>query len=164
MVGIYDDQQIICDNTLIVSVLFKDLKNVQNNHIKKYFSNVNKDRATVEKSSENYDLKYILGLCNSKAIQFYLRIILRKGELHAYPDDWKHIPIPSINIEKQMPLISLVDQMLSSQKELHQAKTDKDKLYYERRCNDLDTEIDRLVYKLYGLTEDERKIVEESIK
>ena len=42
------------------------------------------------------------------------------------------------------------------------AQTDKAKNYYERNCAALDREIDRLVYDLYGLTEDEIRIVEES--
>ena len=41
-----------------------------------------------------------------------------------------------------------------------QAKTDKDKTYYENKCASLDRQIDRLVYELYGLTEEEIKIVE----
>lgn len=40
------------------------------------------------------------------------------------------------------------------------AKTDKDKIYYERKCDMLDKQIDAEVYKLYGLTEEEIKIVE----
>ena len=47
------------------------------------------------------------------------------------------------------------------QKHKRKAKTDKDKTYYENKCVALDRQIDRLVYDLYGLTEDEIKIVEE---
>ena len=39
-------------------------------------------------------------------------------------------------------------------------KTDKDKTYYENKCAALDRQIDRLVYDLYGLTEEEIQIVE----
>jgi hypothetical protein len=40
------------------------------------------------------------------------------------------------------------------------AKTDKDKTYYGNKCSSLDRQIDRIVYDLYGLTEDEIKLVE----
>jgi adenine-specific DNA-methyltransferase len=50
--------------------------------------------------------------------------------------------------------------MLTAKKQLHSAKTDKDKTYYERKCESLDKQIDSEVYKLYGLTEEEIKIVE----
>jgi len=44
------------------------------------------------------------------------------------------------------------------------AKTEGDKNYLERKCERIDKEIDQLVYQLYGLTEEEIKIVEESVK
>ncbi|MBI5403494.1 MAG: hypothetical protein HY959_08835 [Ignavibacteriae bacterium] len=42
----------------------------------------------------------------------------------------------------------------------HESKTDKDKTYYERKCESLDRQIDSEVYKLYGLTDEEIQIVE----
>ena len=50
--------------------------------------------------------------------------------------------------------------MLEAKKRLAKAKTDKDKTYYENKCAALDRQIDRLVYELYGLTEEEVQIVE----
>jgi hypothetical protein len=50
--------------------------------------------------------------------------------------------------------------MLSAKKQLYESKTDRDKDYYERRCSDLDHQIDAEVYKLYDLTEEEIKIME----
>lgn len=61
----------------------------------------------------------------------------------------------------------MTDLMLEAKKQLHTAKTDKYKTYYERKCcksalagDFLDQQIDAEVYKLYGLTEEEIKIVE----
>lgn len=54
-------------------------------------------------------------------------------------------------------------KMLSSKKQLQQAKTEGDKNHLERKCERMDKEIDQLVYQLYGLTEEEIKIVEESL-
>ena len=53
-----------------------------------------------------------------------------------------------------------VEAMLEAKKQLAKAKTDKDKAYYENKCAALDRQIDRLVYQLYGLTEEEVQIVE----
>jgi hypothetical protein len=39
-----------------------------------------------------------------------------------------------------------------------------DKDFYENKCAALDRQIDRLVYDLYGLTEAEIKLVEDSAK
>jgi hypothetical protein len=44
--------------------------------------------------------------------------------------------------------------------QFHLSKTDKDKTYYERKCESLDQQIDSEVYKLYGLSEEEIRIVE----
>ena len=60
--------------------------------------------------------------------------------------------------------VRLVEQILEAKKQLQQAKTEGDKNYLVRKCERIDKEIDELVYKLYGLTEDEIKIVEESVK
>ena len=57
-------------------------------------------------------------------------------------------------------LIKIVDQMLEAKKQLQGAKTEGDKNYLNRKCERLDKEIDQLVYQLYGLTEEEIKIVE----
>jgi len=40
------------------------------------------------------------------------------------------------------------------------AQSDKDKNFYENKCDSLDHQIDALVYEPYGLTADEIKIVE----
>jgi len=49
---------------------------------------------------------------------------------------------------------------LEAKKELAKAQTDKDKTYYESKCASLDAQIDRMVYELYGLTEEEIRIVD----
>jgi len=50
--------------------------------------------------------------------------------------------------------------MLETQSRLQQALSDEDKKLLEKRATIIDKQIDRAVYKLYGLTEDEVKIVE----
>jgi hypothetical protein len=53
-----------------------------------------------------------------------------------------------------------VQQRLDAVEQLATATTEKDKTYYENKCAALDGQIDRLVYELYGLTDDEIAIVE----
>jgi Cys-tRNA synthase (O-phospho-L-seryl-tRNA:Cys-tRNA synthase) len=60
-------------------------------------------------------------------------------------------------------LVSLVDNMLELQKKHHDARTEQDKDLYERQIKMVDTQIDGLVYDLYGLTEEEIEIVENSL-
>ena len=59
-------------------------------------------------------------------------------------------------------MVSLVEQMLELHKKLGGAKLSNEKEMIQRRIDATDSEIDRLVYDLYGLTDEEIKIVEES--
>ena len=58
-------------------------------------------------------------------------------------------------------LVSLVDNMLELQKKYHDARMERDKELYEQQIRIVDAQIDRLVYDLYGLTEEEVKVVGE---
>lgn len=99
-----------------------------------------------------YSTKFILGLINSKLINWYytnqftnestLTVNLSKEYL-------SQIPIIILSDEGQKLTIDKVDQILSLKKENPQADT-----------GDLEKEIDIMVYELYGLTEEEIKIVE----
>ncbi len=57
-------------------------------------------------------------------------------------------------------MFSHVDQMLELYKQLASAKTDHDKTAIQRQIDATDRQVDQLVYELYGLTEEEIKIVE----
>jgi ClpP class serine protease len=52
--------------------------------------------------------------------------------------------------------------MLELYKELAAAKTPDDKTRLQRQIDATDRQIDQLVYELYGLTEEEIKVVEEA--
>ncbi len=62
------------------------------------------------------------------------------------------------------PRKTLVARMLSLHKQLPTAKTDHEKTALQRRIDATDKQIDQLVYELYGLTEEEIKIVEGQAK
>ncbi len=57
-------------------------------------------------------------------------------------------------------MVELVETMLELNKKLPDAKTDHNKNLIQRQIDYTDSEIDKLVYNLYGLTVDEIKIVE----
>ena len=112
------------------------------------------------------DLKYLTGILNSKVINFWLYHKGKKqgDQLQIDKEPLLEIPIFKTN-DKNIhdKLISLVDQMLDAQKLYHNAKTENDKKLYKQKIDLIDKDIDRLVYGLYGLTEEEIKIVEEEI-
>jgi hypothetical protein len=104
------------------------------------------------------NLKYILALLNSKLYYIWLYFRgKRKGEmLELLYTPLTEIPIKKVSLTDQKPFIDLVDKILEITKDddylTNSAKQVKVK-EYERQ-------IDQMVYKLYGLTEEEIKIVE----
>jgi adenine-specific DNA-methyltransferase len=120
-------------------------------------------------TSKNINLKYLLGVLNSRVLTYYLRQKLITN-VSGYPQilmgQLDQLPIKVVNFlnesvkQSHDKIVQLVDQMLEAKKQLQKVTTDKDKTYYERRCETLDRQIDQLVYELYGLTEEEIKIVE----
>ena len=105
-----------------------------------------KTRMEMESLSQKVDLKYLLGILNSKYADVLLTN-LRGGDYHIYPEHIRNIPIPNATIEQQQSIVRLVDETLKEK------KTNAD-------TSSLEAEIDQLVYQLYGLTDDEIAVVE----
>jgi len=69
-------------------------------------------------------------------------------------------------ITNQLPFINLSDKMLSLNKKLQEIsdKNTLEKQKLQEEIKKTDNEIDELVYQLYGITEEEKKIIEESLR
>jgi len=59
-------------------------------------------------------------------------------------------------------MVKLVERMLALHQQLAAAKLEHEHIALKRQIAATDRQIDHLVYELYGLTEEEIKIVEES--
>jgi hypothetical protein len=119
------------------------------------------------------DDPYLLGVLNSRLFWFAISNIsipfgIRAGEyryrlIYQYVEK---VPIRVINFSNPVDktrhdrLVSLVKQMLASHQELTTARTPQEKTALGRQIAATDGQIDRLVYDLYGLKEDEIRIVE----
>lgn len=118
---------------------------------------------------EEYNYKYVLGLINSRLIGFFWKMNFSDSKMlfpkvkKAYLDQ---IPIHLASLSDQQPIIKLVESMLEMNKRLVEMgetqSTDRRRL--EEEIKRTDAKIDELVYKLYGITEEERKIIEESFE
>jgi hypothetical protein len=95
----------------------------------------------------NLDLKYLLGILNSHLINIWYKNFDTDLEIKLV--SVKSIPVREISQEQQQPIISLVDQILTSKKSNPKADT-----------SELEKEIDNLVYKLYQLRYNEVKIID----
>ncbi len=98
-------------------------------------------------NDEKYDLKYVLGLFNSYLMNWYFRRFSTNSNVNGYEVD--SLPLKGLSIAQQQPIIDLVDEILAAKKANPQADTTEQ----ERK-------IDKLVYQLYGLTEQEIQIIE----
>ncbi|HXG23511.1 MAG TPA: TaqI-like C-terminal specificity domain-containing protein [Chthonomonadales bacterium] len=100
--------------------------------------------------------QWLTGLLNSACVEwFYGQICnrVRGGYLRAFSDYMRQIPIPLATPSQQKEIVALVDKILA----LKRADPSAD-------VSALEHEIDERVYRLYGLTPDEIKIVEEGTK
>ena len=103
---------------------------------------------------KDYNIKYILGLLNSKLYYIWLyHKGKRKGEtLELYQKPLSEIPIKLASREEQNAIVKIVDEIITLKKTNPQGDT-----------SILENQIDEIVYKIYGLTDEEIKIVEQSI-
>lgn len=114
----------------------------------------------ITKAKKGYELKYILALLNSKLYYVWLyNRGKRKGEiLELIATPLSEIPIKKTEDKIQQQFITIVDKILAiTQTDDYLSNQDK-----QNRVKAYQNEIDQLVYKLYGLTEEEIKMVEES--
>jgi hypothetical protein len=112
---------------------------------------------------------YLLGVLNSKLLSEYLKSISTpfRGGYYALNRQYiEALPIRTIDFAEPTDkarhdkMVSLVDQMLLLNKRLPELKTDHEKTTLQRQIAATDQQIDQLVYELYGLTEDEIRIIE----
>lgn len=97
-------------------------------------------------------LKYICALLNSRLMNWYFnKKMITNADVFPYIKGihLKRLPIKKIAESGQRVFVDLVDQILTLKKQNKDAAT-----------KNLESQIDQMVYKLYGLTDEEIKIVE----
>ncbi len=117
------------------------------------------------------NLYFLLGLLNSRLLEYYYKrtTVPKAGGFYIY----KHMflrPLPIRRIDFSDPgekamhhrIVGLVEEMLELQRRVSPIRNtpcnERDELL--RAIEQKDREIDQAVYDLYGLTEEERRIVE----
>jgi hypothetical protein len=103
---------------------------------------------------QGVSLNFIGAFCNSKLFMFLYRQLfgalrMRGGYFQFQAPQLRAIPLKPFSEEQQAPIIALVERILEAKRD--DAGAD---------VSALDMEIDEHLYRLYGLTGDEREIVE----
>ncbi|HUT22592.1 MAG TPA: N-6 DNA methylase [Candidatus Bipolaricaulota bacterium] len=119
-----------------------------------------KDALILHQIKNGYDLRYLLGVINSKLLNFIYTKTFRN--LSVAKNAFMQLPIKIIEISEEKALyntiVRLVDQLLKLNKTTESREINKTKIQA------LDYEIDKMVYKLYGLGESEIKTIEQAVK
>jgi adenine-specific DNA-methyltransferase len=107
-------------------------------------------------------LLYLLGLLNSKLIMFYYRNtaqVLSGKTTRGFSIYIQQLPLPPITKENQ-PLADQIVQKVQEILTLTQSPDFETSQEKQQKVKELEREIDQLVYKLYGLTEEEIRTME----
>lgn len=103
----------------------------------------------------NRDIKYILGILNSKLIKFWLK---NKGKMKGdifeiYPEPLRNIPIAIENNSLQKDIEIKVNNVINTIKNFNKEYNNEE--LEDIKIKELLNEIDNLVYKLYNLDEED---------
>ena len=136
-----------------------------------YLDNVDVGGITWRKGFDNHSLLYLLGILNSACLKWYFPFVsapFRGGWLSANRQFVSQVPIRVIDFHNPAErtqhdrMVSLVETMLDLHKQLPAARTGHGKTVIQRQIDATDGQIDQLVYELYGLSDEEIRIVEEA--
>ena len=127
------------------------------------------------KKETRLSAKYILALLNSNLLNFYYDKYFNMGSdftTAVSTENLDTLPIHKIsfsdNMEKRIydNIISKVEQMLNLNNRLSRMgnKETDEKARLEEKKNQINTEIDEIVYEIYGITKREQKIIESSLQ
>jgi hypothetical protein len=146
----FDENKLLCNHTAIVCVPWHGLNEVRNKSLQKTARYTDEkprpdlpQRETLEEVSRRFSAKFLLSVMNSSVAHNFLQSI-RRSNTDLYPDDWKKLPVPDVPPEQQAQIVTLVDQILT------QKKADQ-----KANISVLESQVDGLIRKLFGLTEEE---------
>ena len=111
---------------------------------------------------KRFKTKYVLGLFNSRLFKFYYQKTNSEGG-NIFPQvrisSIKNLPIKLASKKIQDGIENLIDHILAITKD----NDYRDNPQKQTEEKELETQIDLMVYKLYGLTDEEIAIVEEAL-
>ncbi|MBM2815444.1 MAG: hypothetical protein HW421_2206 [Ignavibacteria bacterium] len=171
--NINDNKAYIKENSILVQNIVAHIQNPKD-HIEIIATSFNSKKHIIldtvnqlENKSE-YHKYYILGILNSKLMNWYVyRFIYAKAirTMHFDSPITSRVPYPKLSLlnksekSKHDRMVELVERMLKLHKDRASA-SEFDRKHIEQYIARTDKEIDSLVYELYGLTEEEIRIVE----
>jgi hypothetical protein len=109
-------------------------------------------------TNPDYDLKYLLGLLNSKLLTFRYKSIGKQtggGIYEFFANGIGKLPIPRVDKSKQSTIAKLVDEIIAAQELLYSAQTENERAIHSRRVELIDQKIDEAVFGLYDMSKEQ---------
>lgn len=114
---------------------------------------------------DGFDMRYVLGVINSRLISYWFAVIFDKFQRKIFPqfkvNELERFPIYKANTKEQKIIIQLVDKVLVLIEESLKIVENSEKwISIKLEIKKIDKKIDEEVYKLYGLVKDEINVLE----
>jgi hypothetical protein len=126
------------------------------------------DTAVIQIKDKDYQTKAVLAILNSKLMNFYYKKTRKLKRDNYYEYLSKTLETLPIKYSKnfEFSVIPIVDKILFLSNSINrlEGKLTEEFKTISNQCEEALIKIDNLVYKLYGITDVERKVIEESIK
>ena len=167
---------------LVMEITRGNFYKIKSTYIEKELYNTPSIINIIHPNNDKNYLKFILSCINSKLYSWYhLKRHSKANAETSIPKilvkDIRNLPIPKIDKDSQKPFINLVDEILEAKQKIKDYKPLLDEAIknnnfdreialkkelenLENICSTNEKTIDQMVYKLYDLTQDEIKIVE----
>ena len=115
---------------------------------------------TIILSDKQFDERYVLGILNSKLMNWYYRHFYQ--DVNIKPEDMKELPIKIANKGQTKELVGLVEKLLELNKQIvgFMAKETDQLRDLVKQAKNVDTKIDELIYTIYGLSISDIKLIE----
>ena len=145
------------------------MSEIADNADNNYFVNVTTGGFGLTIPPQHGDMRYFTALLNSRLLDWMMKRVsttFHGGYFAANKQFLVQLPIRTVGLKIRKDrathdrVVTLVDSMQTLHEQLSVAKSEAQKTVIQRQIVATDSEIDRLVYDLYGLTEKEIAIVE----
>jgi len=111
---------------------------------------------TIISPKKDVDMKVLLAILNSRLMDYFVKKTGKKkgNSIEYFADFLKHLPIKIPDAKQSEKIKELVERIMKFYKE---GKSEQD-------IRNVDYEIDEEVYRIYGISEEEKKIIEGGVK
>jgi hypothetical protein len=130
----------------------------------------NQSMQSIILTNGDYDARYLLGLLNSKLISWYFLAVNSVARRDDFPKivlrQSRSLPFRAINFNNQQDkeqhdnLVEFVKLMLGLNQKLASIDNATEKAHLQDEIDKTDKQIDKLVYQLYGLNDDQIALLE----